>query len=96
MKGTFEWDPRKASINIAKLAVWFEEATTVFGDPFGRIKDDPRHSADEERYVLLGASRTRKLLAVMFVERGQGVRIISARRPTGQERKEYEENSPES
>ena len=53
----FEWDPRKAKVNLAKHGVSFEEAVTVFGDSLGRITDDPRHSETEERYVLLGGSR---------------------------------------
>ncbi len=50
----FEWDPQKAAVNRAKHKISFEEAVTVFGDPLGRITDDPRHSETEERYVLLG------------------------------------------
>jgi uncharacterized DUF497 family protein len=74
----FEWDPRKAAANLAKHKVSFEEAATVFGDPLGRIVADPRHSAVEERQVLLGISKERRLLAVMYVERAEAVRIISA------------------
>ena len=87
----FEWDPRKAKANRAKHGVSFEEAVTVFGDPFGRITDDPRHSETEERYVLLGQSARRWLLAVMFTERGQAIRLFSARKATRRERREYEE-----
>jgi uncharacterized DUF497 family protein len=75
----FEWDPRKAAANLAKHKVSFEEAATVFGDPLGRIVADPRHSAAEERLVLLGISKEGRLLAVMYVERADAVRIISAR-----------------
>jgi len=92
----FEWDPRKAAINIAKHAVSFEEAATVFGDPLGLIRSDPRHSMVEERYVILGVSRPRRLLAVMFVNRNERVRIISARRATRRERRNYEEKGTES
>jgi uncharacterized DUF497 family protein len=87
----FEWDPHKAAINHAKHSVSFEEAITVFGDPLGQITDDPRHSAEEERFVLLGQSDRRRLLVVMFTERGQAVRLISARRATSRERRTYEE-----
>ncbi len=87
----FEWDPRKAAENRAKHKVSFEEAVTVFGDPLGRITDDPRHS-EEERYVLLGLSERQRLLAVMFTERGDAIRLISARRATRRERRDYEEN----
>jgi hypothetical protein len=91
---SFEWDPRKAASNLTKHAVSFEEAATVFGDPLGRITDDTRHSAEEERFVILGVSAARRLLAVMFVERGESVRIISARRAMPLERKGYEEKRP--
>jgi uncharacterized DUF497 family protein len=67
----FEWDARKATDNRAKHKVSFEEAVAVFGDPLGRITDDPRHSEDEKRFVLLGQSRRRRLLVVMFAERGE-------------------------
>jgi len=87
----FEWDPRKAAANLAKHAVSFEDAETVFGDPLGRIMPDPRHSAEEERSVLLGLSQSNDLLAVMYVDRGEVIRIISARRATRRERRDYEE-----
>ncbi|MGD0359621.1 MAG: BrnT family toxin [Bryobacteraceae bacterium] len=87
----FEWDPRKAAANLAKHEVSFEEAATAFGDPLGRIVADPRHSAVETRQVLMGVSKERRLLAVMFVERGEAIRIISARRATRPERRDYEE-----
>jgi uncharacterized protein len=87
----FEWDPRKAARNLAKHGVSFEEAATVFGDPLGKLVADPRHSAVEERLVLLGISKRRRLLAVMFSERPKAVRIISARQATRPERRDYEE-----
>ncbi len=91
---TFEWDPQKAARNLAKHGVPFEEAATVFGDPLGRIASDPRHSVDEERFVLLGLSRRQRLLAVMFAERAEAIRVISARRATRRERREYEQGAP--
>jgi uncharacterized protein len=63
----------------------------VFGDPLGRIVDDPRHSVEEERCALLGVSRRQRLLAVMFAERGEAIRLISARLATRRERRDYEE-----
>jgi uncharacterized protein len=87
----FAWDPRKAAANVGKHGVSFEEAATVFGDPLGRIVADPRHSKAEERFVLLGVSGDEHLLAVMFVDRGEAIRIISARRATPRERRDYEE-----
>jgi uncharacterized DUF497 family protein len=88
----FEWDPQKAESNLTKHRVSFEEAATVFGDPLGRITSDPRHSVEEERFVLLGLSPKRQLLAVMFAERGEAIRIISARRAIPRERRDYEQN----
>ena len=86
----FEWDLRKAAGNQVKHRVSFEEAATVFGDPLGRIVPDPRHSSEEDRFALLGLSKERRLLAVMYVERGHAIRIISARKATRRERRDYE------
>jgi uncharacterized DUF497 family protein len=88
----FEWRASKAAENRAKHKVAFEEAATVFGDPLGRIVDDPRHSEDEERFVLLGESDRHRLLVVMFTERGEALHLISARKATRRERREYEES----
>ncbi len=87
----FEWHGPKALANLAKHKVTFEEAMTVFGDPLGRITDDPRHSEGEERFVLLGQSDRRRLLVVMFTERGEAIHLIGARKATRRERREYEE-----
>jgi uncharacterized DUF497 family protein len=89
----FEWDAQKAAANLAKHKVSFVEAATVFGDPLGRIVADPRHSSEEERFALLGLSRDHRLHVVMYVDRGEAIRLISARRATGRERKNYEENT---
>jgi len=89
----FEWDRQKAAANLVKHKVSFEDAAAVFGDPLGRIVADPRHSAEEERFVLLGRSQGMGLLAVMYVERGEAIRIISARRATRGERRDYEEGT---
>ena len=86
----FEWDGNKAAGNLAKHRVSFEEAATVFGDPLGHIVADPRHSSEEERFVLLGLSKALRLLAVMHVDRGAAIRIISARLATPRERRSYE------
>jgi uncharacterized DUF497 family protein len=87
----FEWDPRKAAANRAKHKVSCEEAATVFGDPLGVIVADPRHSSAEQRFVLLGLSQVRRLLAVMYAERSGAIRIVSARPATRRERSNYEE-----
>ena len=87
----FEWDPAKAAANLAKHGVSFDEAATAFGDPLGRVVPDPRHSVGEERLALLALSARERLLAVMFTERGEVIRIISARLATRHERRDYEE-----
>ncbi len=89
----FEWDPQKAIANQRKHGVTFDEGTTAFGDPFGIVVDDPRHSGVEDRMVLLGYSQASRLLAVMFTERGDRIRLISARTATRRERQTYEEAS---
>jgi uncharacterized DUF497 family protein len=86
----FEWDPEKAVTNLERHGITFEEARTVFGDPLGRIVDDPRHSVGERRFVLMGRSDQQRLVAVMFTERRGVVRIISARLATRRERRDYE------
>jgi uncharacterized protein len=78
--------------NLAQHGVPFEEAATVFGDRLGRITSDPRHSGDEERFVLLGFSEQQRLRAVMFAEREEAIRIMSARRATPRERRDYEQS----
>jgi len=87
----FEWDPKKAASNLKKHGVSFEDGMSVFGDPLARITDDPRHSEAEERYVILGESKRRGLLTVMFTEREKAIRLISARKATRQERRSYEQ-----
>jgi uncharacterized DUF497 family protein len=88
----FEWDPRKDAANLEKHGVSLEEAASVFGDPLGRIVSDPRHSHDEKRLVLLGLSNRQRLLAVMFTDRREIIRIISAQQVTRSERKNYAED----
>ena len=87
----FEWYGPKAATNRAKHRVTFEEASTVFADPLGRITDDLRHSEGEERFVLLGDSDRHRLLVVMFTEHDEVIHLISARNATRRERREYEE-----
>ena len=89
----FEWDRNKAQQNIKKHGISFEEATTVFGDPLSLTIRDPLHSIDDERFVIIGYSYKYRLLVVVHSERGNRIRIISARRATRQERKTYEEGT---
>lgn len=93
MSQQFEWDARKATDNLKKHGVLFDEALTVFADPLARILDDPDHSIDERREVIIGHSARRHVLVVGFTERGSKTRIISARSATARERKKYEENT---
>jgi uncharacterized DUF497 family protein len=88
---TFEWDAAKAASNLAKHSVGFEEAATVFGDPLSVTIFDPAHSQAEDRFIILGRSHLDKLLVVVHTERGDNIRIISARRASRRERKQYEE-----
>ena len=90
---TFEWDAEKAKRNVTKHGVSFDEAATAFADPLGQLVDDPRHSVAEKRLVLLGHSHRQRLLAIMFAERGDTIRVISARLATRQEQRDYEEGS---
>jgi uncharacterized DUF497 family protein len=76
---------------VAKHKVSFEEAAGVFGDPLGCIVPDPRHSFAEERFALLGLSQDHRFLAVMYVDQDKAIRIVSARRATPRERRNYEE-----
>lgn len=87
----FEWDQSKAASNRKKHGVTFEEASSVFGDPRAAIFDDPGHSIEEQREILIGHSDRNRLLIVSFTERGEKIRIISARRASKRERKDYEE-----
>lgn len=87
----FEWDEKKAKTNTTKHGVAFEEAATVFADPLSLTIPDPAHSHAEDRFILLGKSHTGKLLVVCHTERGDNLRIISARRASRRERKNYEE-----
>lgn len=89
---TFEWDENKARQNIRKHGVSFEEASTVFADTLARTIYDPLHSDEEDRFITLGESQRRRLLVVVFTDRGDRIRIISARVATRRERRDYEES----
>ncbi len=88
----FEWDEKKAEQNIRKHSVSFEEAATVFSDHFSITIYDPLHSKDEDRFVILGMSENNRLLVVIHTERGDKIKIISARKATKKERRQYESN----
>jgi hypothetical protein len=86
----FEWDPTKAARNLSKHRVSFDEASTVFGDPFAGTIFDPRHSGEEPRFVTIGLSTSHRLIVVAHTEREDRIRIISARQATRRERRTYE------
>jgi len=87
----FEWDPAKSAANQKKHRVSFDEASTAFLDENGLRIEDPDHSEDEDRFVLLGLSSSLRLLLVCHCYRAKGgiIRIISARRADRQEKQEY-------
>lgn len=87
----FEWDERKAIANAKKHGVSFDEAKSVFVDERAKLIDDPDHSEDEERFVLLGLSSALRLLLVCHCYRSAGnvIRIISARKATAKESRSY-------
>lgn len=87
----FEWDPAKAATNLRKHGVSFEEAQTAFLDDHALIVDDPEHSTDETRFVLLGLSASLRMLVVVHVDRTDRgtLRLISARQATKPERATY-------
>ena len=87
----FQWDEKKAKQNIKKHRVPFEEAATVFADPLSLTIDDPMHSTAEQRFVTMGSSLRGRLLVAVHADRGERIRIISARKATARERKVYEE-----
>ena len=87
----FEWDPKKATANIHKHDVTFQEPASVFGDPLTITFEDPDHSANENRHITFGLSLKKRLLIVSHMECGDRTRIISARLMGRKERKIYEE-----
>ncbi|MCL2647502.1 MAG: BrnT family toxin [Phycisphaerales bacterium] len=89
----FIWDHAKNASNLRKHGISFVEAATVFKDPLAKVIDDPDHSKSEPRSIIIGLSEVRRLLIVVHVERGDRIRIISARHATRRERNDYEENA---
>ena len=87
----FEWDPSKADENLSTHGVSFGEAAGVFADPLALELADPDHSDEEIRWVAIGHSYRGRLLVVVFTERGEAIRIISARPANRGEKKSYEE-----
>lgn len=92
----FEWDPEKAKENLETHGISFDEASTAFGDTLSLAIYDPMHSDEEDRFVLIGSSYKNRLLVIVHTERAESIRIISARKATKKERKQYEENAKRS
>lgn len=92
----FEWDPVKAKTNVENHGISFDEACTAFKDVLSLTIYDPLHSEQEDRFVLIGASVANRLLVVVHTERDDHIRIISARKATRKEQKQYEENAKRS
>lgn len=90
---SFEWDKNKAKKNLQTHDVSFDEASTAFKDTLSLTVYDPLHSEDEDRFILIGKSHANRLLVVVHTDRGEKIRIISARQATKHERKQCEENA---
>ena len=92
----FEWDVRKATLNLNKHGISFEEARTVFLDEYARLIDDPDHSGDEARFILMGLSSSLRLLVVCHCYRSADniIRLISARKATRHEANFYTRGMP--
>ena len=86
----FEWHERRAATTLRKHGISFEKASTVFGDILSRTIHDDRHRG-EDRFVTIGKSFRGRLLVVVHLEEGDRIRLISARRATASERKDYED-----
>jgi uncharacterized protein len=87
----FDWNPEKAEANFRKHGVSFREAASVFADPQSVSFPDDLHSANEERWIIIGHSSQLRILLAVYVERSEVIRIISARKATRSERRQYEE-----
>lgn len=88
----FEWEPRKAKLNVRKHRVSFEEAETAILDELSKTTMDPDHSLTENRFITFGVSARLRLLVVCYTQRAESIRIISARIATRREREIYEEH----
>ena len=86
----FDWDPKKARLNYKKHKVSFEEAATVFYDPLSATFEAPDHSRDEDRFITIGYSSKSNLVVLAHTEKGNVIRIISARYATANEREKHE------
>lgn len=85
----FEWDSRKARVNKRKHGITFEEASTIFDDHLSITIHDPAHSVGENRFITIGTSANGRFIVVVHTERGDTIRIISARNATRNEKRQY-------
>jgi uncharacterized DUF497 family protein len=93
MDDLFEWNPEKAEANLKKHGISFEEAETVFFDPLSLTVPDPKHSDEENRFIITGFSEKQRQLVVAHTDRGDKIRIISARLATPGEKRKYEQEN---
>lgn len=84
------WDPRKAASNLKKHGVAFEEAATIFGDPFAMTFPDPDHSYDEDRFLTFGLSMRGRAIVASHAGTSDTIRLISVRQMTAREQRDYE------
>jgi uncharacterized protein len=89
----FQWDETKDARNLKKHGVTFDEASSVFRDPLAKVVPDPTDPSGEDRAIMMGHSNQGRLLLVVFTERADRIRILSARKATRRERQGYEEES---
>jgi uncharacterized DUF497 family protein len=92
----YQWDARKAAVNLKKHGVSFEDAATVFSDALALTYADPDHSVDEHREITIGHTIRQQLVFVAHCDREGGIRVIGARLATRSERRQYEEISGKS
>jgi hypothetical protein len=88
--------PEEGEANLAIHGISFDEASTAFRDILALAIYDPLHSEEEDRFVLIGNSHKDRLLVVVHTEKGDNIRLISARKASKKERKQYEENAKRS
>lgn len=89
MAWQFEWDLAKAEHNLVKHGIAFEEALSVFDDPFALVDYDHDHSDEEDRWIIVGLSSQRRLITVWYTERAEIIRIIGCRRASRREHQGY-------
>jgi len=91
----YEWDPKKAKANLRQHGVSFDQAASVFLDPLAVTFPDPDHSGEEFREITIGRSASQRVVFLSHTRRGDRTRLISARKATRRERKQYEESTSE-